>query len=98
MSKDHVLAKDQRVTAAEDKQGKRRKNNRTTNTTIRQTVKQTVCLHQQTQTESLRLRLHFKPRSEVEARAERKCGGKPLTAVAQGLGFLSASRKNITDF
>lgn len=42
---------------------------------------------------SLQRRLKGKLRGEEEARRERKCRGKPLTAVAQGSGFLCRSRK-----
>lgn len=38
-------------------------------------------------------RLKGESRGEEEARGERKCRGKPLTAVAQGSGFLRRSRK-----
>lgn len=48
-----------------------------------------VCAH----AASLCRRLKGKLRGEEEARRERKCGGKPLTAVAQGSGFLCRSRK-----
>lgn len=42
---------------------------------------------------SLCRRLKLKLRGEEEARRERKCRGKPLTAVAQGSGFLCRCRK-----
>lgn len=48
-----------------------------------------MCVH----AASLWRRLKGKLRGEDEARRERKCRGKPLTAVAQGSGFLCRSRK-----